>query len=170
MTYYYNKRLKMQVFMIKSLALLFPLLFVTPALAIDATGLVVRVSDGDTLTIRTDKERTFKVRLYGIDAPEKGQPYGKASSDNLKTLCAEQTAQIDVMSADRYGRLVGVVTCQDINANLDQLNKGLVWAYRQYLSGDEADVYISAETTAKETKSGLWKEPNQIAPWEWRRR
>lgn len=127
------------------------------------------VADGDTLTIRTERQHTFKIRLYGIDAPERGQPYSNVSADNLKALCAGQTARVEVVDTDRYGRLVGVVYCQDVNVNLDQLTKGLAWAYRQYLSDDSAS-YISAETTAKAARKGLWQEPSPIAPWEWRRR
>ena len=94
---------------------------------------VLSVYDGDTLTVLLENGRKIRVRLYGIDAPEKNQLYGEESHQNLVRLCEGQKALIDLMAADRYRRIVAQIYCQGINANINQLSQGLAWVYTEYL-------------------------------------
>ena len=151
---------------------LFFLLFSLPAFAADITGKVVSIADGDTLTILTSDNEQVKVRVYGIDAPERtrGQAYWRASRENLADLCAGQEATLEVMDTDRYKRTVAVVRCQGQNAGLNQVINGYAWAYTAYLKKDKASqLYREAEDTARQERRGLWQEPNPIPPWDWRR-
>src|SRR3970040_1841997 len=86
----------------------------------DFTGRVVKVSDGDTLTVLVNKEQV-RVRLDGIDAPERGQAFGKRSRQSLSDLCAAKQAHVAERGKDRYGRTIGVVTCAAVEANSEQV-------------------------------------------------
>ncbi len=76
------------------------------ALADTIEGKVVRVADGDTLTIRTSQPLDYRIRISGIDAPEKGQPFGNRSKQNLAQLALNKEAQLDCYKTDRYQRKV----------------------------------------------------------------
>lgn len=131
------------------------------------TGKVIKVADGDTLTILTaDKEQT-KVRLAAIDAPEKAQPFGERSKHSLSAMCFGKSATIDVVDLDRYGRTVGVVTCDGVEVNRTQVSRGMAWAYRKHIKGFE--FLIEEERKARSLKSGLWADPDPTPPWEWRK-
>lgn len=127
---------------------------------------VIGISDGDTLTVLINENEQMKVRLAEIDAPEKAQPFGKRSKQSLSDMCYQQTAVIERIDIDRYGRTVAKVQCGLINANEEQIRTGMAWIYRKYLR----DQKISAlEKGARESRLGLWKETNPIPPWEWRK-
>lgn len=133
-------------------------------------GRVVGVADGDTLTLLQQKpgarpvER--RIRLAGIDAPERAQPFGSRSRQELSRLCFRQEAEVDVEDVDRYGRVVGHVSCQGQPANLMMVESGMAWAYVQY---DPPKPYIDAEQAARDAGRGLWADPDPTPPWEWRR-
>ena len=134
-------------------------------------GLVIRVLDGDTVDIWSSNDRKFRIRLFGIDAPEKGQSYGEESTDNLIKYCADKSVTAELMDVDRYSLLIAVIYCDGINANLQQIKDGVAWVYDYYTSKDNQTLvspYYQAETTAKETKIGLWLGEEPIPPWEWR--
>lgn len=128
--------------------------------------LVVGIADGDTMTLRCE-ERTVKVRLAEIDAPEKRQPWGTRSRQALADLCFQHEATLRPEKLDRYGRTVGRVECAGQDASLAQAEAGLAWAYRRYLT----DARIAdTEAAAKAAHRGLWADPAPVAPWEWRNR
>lgn len=160
-------------------AVIFAVLVCSAAHAATVEGTVVRISDGDTLTILSVNNRQLKIRLYGIDAPERksgskwdAQPYSVKSTENLEMLCAGVTALVSIMDVDRYGRIVGVVYCQGVNVNIDQLQKGLAWSYDYFLEKEpqtpELLRYKEAQEAAKKSKAGLWRDKNPVPPWEWR--
>ena len=129
-------------------------------------GQVVSVADGDTLTVLDDTHQQHKIRLAGIDAPEKAQPFGQASKQRLSELCYQKQAIVVVVNTDRYGRMVGDVTCDDVHANEEMLRSGHAWVYRHY---DKGFAYFYAiEDAAKEAKLGLWVDDSPTPPWEWR--
>lgn len=129
------------------------------------TGKVVGVSDGDTLTVmRSGKGE--KVRLHGIDAPEKTQAFGEKARQFTSAACFGKDARVVVHDTDRYGRTVGEVWVGGVCHNLALVKAGFAWHYRQY-SKDEA--YAQAEAEARKAKAGLWKDANPVAPWEFRR-
>lgn len=137
------------------------------------TGVVVGVTDGDTVTLLDAHNQQHKIRLEGIDAPEKNQPYGQASKKNLSDLAFQQTVNADCSKADLYGRLICKILVRGEDVNLVQVSDGLAWHYKKYQSEqslDDRQLYALAENGARATKSGLWQEPNALAPWEWRHR
>lgn len=135
------------------------------------TGRVVKVTDGDTLTVLDDRQEQHKIRLAGIDAPESQQPWGQRSKVALIALVAGQTVTVDWRKRDRYGRIVGTVIMGGTDAGLAQIQAGLAWWYRQYAheqAPEERTRYAAAEAEARETPIGLWTDPRPVAPWDWR--
>jgi micrococcal nuclease len=126
-------------------------------------GTILRVLDGDTFVLQTD-DGSIMVRMNGIDAPEKNQPYGKESGDFLRKFLNKQCKVIK-HSIDRYGRTIGDLYIDNTWINLESIRMGLSWHYKKY-SKDK--ILSSAEDSARGIKVGLWKEECPIAPWEWR--
>lgn len=143
------------------------LLITSPADADTITGRVVGVTDGDTLTLLDDTKTQHKIRLAAIDAPEKAQPFGNRSKQALSDICFNQSARVDVTDTDRYGRSVGIVTCNNINSNEAVLSSGMAWVYRKYAKG--FGHYYAFKREAQTARHGLWVDSNPIPPWEWRR-
>jgi endonuclease YncB( thermonuclease family) len=151
-----------------------------PAYA-DIVGKVVAVTDGDTIKILDANNVLYKVRLTGIDAPEKAQPYGNASRKHLASLVAEKNVRVESSKNDRYGRLLGKVWVQPddcpgcdktLDANHAQIVSGMAWWYQYYANEQPAgdrERYKSAIIEAKAQKRGLWQETNPVPPWAWRR-
>lgn len=147
------------------------------------TGRVIGVADGDTVTV-LDADRTqHKIRVAGIDAPEKEQAFGQRSKASMSDLVFGKDVLVVAGKRDRYGRLVGKVlvaapscaasTCpKTLDAGLVQITTGMAWWYRQYAreqSSEDADAYALAEQAAREHRAGLWRDADPIAPWDWRR-
>jgi endonuclease YncB( thermonuclease family) len=129
-------------------------------------GEVVKVLDGDTIDVLYGGE-AVRVRLAGIDCPEKKQPFGKKAKERAVNLAAGREVAVDVETEDRYGRAVGVVTLPD-GGTLNEIlvREGFAWWYRQY----SKDARLGAlEAEAKEARRGLWSDPEPSPPWEWRR-
>lgn len=141
------------------------------ALADTLTGRVVAIADGDTLTILDQENRQHKIRLAGIDAPEKSQDFGQKSKSNLSTLAYNQQATADCRKQDRYRREVCVVSVAGKEVGLEQVTAGMAWWYRQYAreqTPEERTAYERAEFNAKIHRLGLWGSKNAIPPWDWR--
>jgi len=141
------------------------------------TGRVVKVSDGDTVTVleERDGDKTqVKVRLDGIDAPEKSQPFGDYCRKNLAAKVAGKEISVRVRKLDRYGRSIGNIQSKDGGSvNLQQVKEGCAWFYRQYArehERGERELYEAAEAKARAEKVGLWKDKEPEAPWEYRRK
>ena len=135
------------------------------------TGKVVSVSDGDTITVLDANKTQHKIRLEGIDAPEKAQAFGQRSKQHLSDQVFGK--QVDVVSnkTDKYGRSVGKVLVGGKDANLEQVRAGLAWHYKQYQSEQSASdrsAYASAATAAQAQRAGLWSDPKPMPPWDWR--
>jgi len=129
------------------------------------TGKVVSVTDGDTIKILTKDKKLYKIRLDGIDAPEKSQAFGRKSKNNLSKLVASKIANIHYEKKDRYGRILGIVFVEGIDMNLKQLEDGYAWVYRRYC--DRKD-YYKAEKYARTKKLGLWYDKHPTPPWDYR--
>lgn len=147
-------------------------LLVGPIQAETITGRVVGIADGDTLTILDAGRQQRKIRLSGIDAPEKAQPYGERSKTSLSALAFGQDATADCPKKDRYGRDVCTVTVKGEDVGLEQVAAGMAWWYRKY-AGEQipqarAD-YEAAEFMAKARRLGLWADKNPTPPWDWRK-
>ena len=136
------------------------------------TGRVVAVADGDTITVLDATRVQHKVRLAGIDAPEKGQPFGSRAKENLSRQVYGRTVTVDWQKTDRYGRVVGVVMSKGHDVNLEQVRAGLAWWYREYAreqSPDDRQRYEAAEADARRAQRGLWQDSHPTPPAEWRR-
>ena len=129
-------------------------------------GLVVKIADGDTLTLLTGSNEKIKVRLAGIDTPERKQPFGSEAKQALSELVFQKKALIEVETKDRYGRTVGIVFVDGQNINYELVRQGMAWVYRKY-TNDE--ILYELEAQAKTKKTGLWADAKPIAPWSWRK-
>lgn len=131
----------------------------------EITGKCVGVADGDTITVLSN-EREIRVRLSGIDAPEKSQPFGNAARERLRELCHGKQVVVKTAGRDKYGRTIGevLVDCESVNLRL--LQEGQAWHYKRY---DQTPEYAAAEIDAHEAKRGLWADDRAVPPWEWRR-
>lgn len=146
-------------------------------------GTVAKVCDGDSINVIDSLGTTVKVRLYGIDAPEKtknnhkisrtskpGQPYGEEAFDALKRKIEGQQVKVEVLEMNRNKRAVSVVWLGTRNINLEMLRDGFAWAYHQHLEGYHAPEYIQVEERAQKERRGLWQQNNPQPPWEFRKR
>lgn len=136
-------------------------------------GWVVGVSDGDTIKVIDSAKTEYKVRLKGIDAPEKKQPFGQKSKKSLSDLAYMKQVKIEFFKRDKYGRVLGKVLVNDKDVNLEQLRQGMAWVYVKYLKeipAKDQEQYLKAELTAKNTSTGLWSETAPIPPWEYRKK
>ena len=137
------------------------------------TGHVVKVTDGDTITVLDDSKIQHKIRLAGIDAPERKQPYGEASRKHLASLVAGQTVTVNWTKRDKYRRIVGVITFNGQDVNLGQIRMGYAWHYKEYereQSPADRRAYAEAEVEARGKRLGLWQDKEPMPPWEWRQR
>jgi endonuclease YncB( thermonuclease family) len=107
------------------------------------------------------------VRLDAIDAPERGQAFGKRSRQSLADMCAAKAATVVDRGKDRYGRTIGGVTCAGMDANSEQVRRGLAWVYVRY-APKGSPLYV-LEKDARLRGVGLWADRRPVAPWEWRR-
>lgn len=154
----------------KLLLTILALLFSFPAWA-DFTGNVVGVADGDTITVLDADKVQHKIRLTGIDAPEKNQPFGNRSKQSLSNMVFNKTVTVETDKRDRYGRELGKVFAGDKDANLEQVRAGFAWHYKAYertQSATDSQTYADAENEAKAAKRGLWVDADPTPPWEWR--
>jgi endonuclease YncB( thermonuclease family) len=133
----------------------------------DLVGRVVNVSDGDTLTMLVDAKQV-KVRLDGIDAPERKQPFGQRSHESLSELCAAKSARVVEKGMDRYGRTLGWIVCDGVEANSEQVRRGMAWVFVRYAPRNSPLYGLQRE--AQGTRRGLWLDPQPMAPWDWRTR
>lgn len=140
------------------------LLLATSLFALE--GRVVKVYDGDTITLLDKDMQQHRIRFYGIDAPEKSQSFGKRSQENLASMIAGKMINVDVQAEDRYGRSVGIVYLDDVDINKRQVADGYAWAYMQY----GGEIYKNDELRAREKKLGMWIDPNIEQPSEYRKR
>ncbi|HQU50638.1 MAG TPA: thermonuclease family protein [Casimicrobiaceae bacterium] len=132
----------------------------------DFSGRVVAVADGDTITVR-DGARDVHVRLWGIDAPERGQPWSKRSRQALAARALRQDAEVAERGKDSYGRTLARVVVGGTDLGDAQLADGLAWVYRRY-SNDGA--MLALEEGARSARRGLWSLPEPEPPWQWRAR
>ena len=156
-----------------SLILLFLGLHVSSAYATQVLqALVVGVSDGDTITVLDAGKHQHKIRLQGIDAPEKAQAYGQKSKESLSALVYKKNVQVLWAKKDRYGRTVGQVMVGGLDACLEQVKRGMAWHYKDYQAEQSAEdrvLYDRAEIQARSQRLGLWQDAAPQEPSAFRR-
>lgn len=158
--------------LLSSAVLVLWLAWVQSAAAAVLNGIVVGVTDGDTVTVLDSSRKQHKVRLAGIDAPEAHQAFGQRSRQYLASLVFRQQLTVEWSKHDRFGRILGKVLLDGNDVNLKLVEAGLAWFYRQYAheqSPSDAMRYADAENEAREKHIGLWTDAHAVAPWEWRK-
>lgn len=147
---------------------LFIFLFVSLSVEANFSGKVVKIIDGDTIDV-LNQNKTSRIRLYGIDAPERGQPYGYKSKLFLTSLVANKNVFIVENSKDRYNRILGVIYLDNKNINEILVINGLAWAYRY--KQKPIDIKIAElELKAKNNRVGLWADEDPIEPYIYRKK
>lgn len=157
--------------------ILLPVLLLAAAVQVPAAsenipvlpGTVTAIVDGDTIDVQLSSG-PIRVRLHGVDTPERGQSWGKESTAALTALVMGKEVDIEPFSQDRYERMIGIVFFGDLNVNLELVKRGHAWAYRQYMRKEDSALCIN-EAAARTAKKGLWAARERpVAPWEWRRK
>ena len=157
----------------KSAATTLVLCLVLQAQAETLLGKVIHVQDGDSITVLDETHTQHKIRLSGIDAPERRQAFGNVSKESLAEQVAGQSVAVEWDKVDRYGRKVGKVLLAGLDSNLVQIKRGLAWHYKQYereQSPADRQSYAAAEAKARAAKLGLWRDAEPTPPWEFRRK
>lgn len=130
-------------------------------------GKVISIADGDTVTVLTNANEQVKIRIYGIDCPEKKQAFGAKAKQFLSSLIFGQVVMIQPLGKDLYGRTIARITCEGRDIGLTMIQYGYAWWYQQYAK-KEID-YKKAQSKAKEQQLGLWADANPVEPWKFRK-
>ena len=141
-------------------------LVATPLCAAELAGRVVAVHDGDTISVLV-AGTPIRVRLAGIDAPERGQPFANAARHALESRVAGRDVSVVQRGRDGYGRVLGRVYVDAIDINAEQVRSGYAWVFRRF--GADARL-LALEAEAKAAGRGLWRDAWAVAPWLWRER
>ena len=150
---------------IQDLMFVIILVLLIPLTAFAWSGKCVGVADGDTISVMHEG-KAEKIRLHGIDCPEKGQPFGKRAKQFTSDMVFGKIVEIKPTTTDRYGRTVAWVYVDDICLNEELLKAGLAWHFKKY----SQDTKLAAlENDARSKEIGLWSDKNSVPPWEWRR-
>lgn len=149
-----------------AIALMGWVLFLAQTACADFTGKVVKVADGDTITVLRGREQ-IKIRLAGIDAPEKAQPFGNVARQSMSETLFGKEVRVVEQGRDRYGRTIGRVYQGDIDVSAEQIKQGMAWVYRKYTQ--ETALY-QLEDEAKQRRHGLWADAEPTPPWAWRKK
>lgn len=127
------------------------------------------VLDGDSFLAEIDS-KPVNVRLWGIDAPEKQQPYARFSKNSLKRLIGQQLVRLQPVEYDRYGRMVAMVfSDKGVNINQKQIENGAAWVHRYYCHQTICEVWKTLELQAQQNGLGLFQEKNPTRPWVWKK-
>ena len=136
------------------------------------TGRVVRIADGDTLTLLDSTKTQHRIRLAGIDSPEKGQAFGQHCKKSLSDLAYDRVVTVESNKLDRYSRVIGKVLVNGQDVNLEQIQRGCGWHYKTYQKEQSLEdrlSYNAAEESARASRVGLWTDKEPVPPWDWRK-
>ena len=149
--------------------LLYTILLLSLSLSIQSKtlkGRIIKISDGDTVTLLDSTNTQHKIRLDGIDCPERKQPFGTKATNFVKKLTTGKTIVVEWEKKDRYGRILGYVYADGVNVNKELLKNGLAWHYKHY---NEDQELAKLEQQAKDKKLNIWSDKNPIEPYRWRK-
>ena len=158
------------MFVLRTAVLFFAL--TTAASAATITGRVTAIADGDSFTLTDGRRRSTRVRIQGVDAPERRQAFSYASKQALSDMLYGRDVVVAIDKQDRYGRIVGMVKIDGRDAGLQQIRAGLAWFYSHYsneMNASDRAAYVAAQRDARAARRGLWSELNPIPPWRFRR-
>ncbi|MDO9233920.1 MAG: thermonuclease family protein [Methylotenera sp.] len=142
------------------------------SLADQLQGKVIKVTDGDTVNVLTNDNELHKIRLSGIDSPEKKQAFGNKSKQALDDEIGGKVVTVEFNKRDRYQRIIGKIMFNGKDVNLHQIQRGLAWHYKKYQNEQEVEdrsIYADAEYLAQRDKLGLWADTNSMPPWDFRK-
>ena len=153
----------------RRLLLSLPLLAAVQAASAETIeGRVVAVADGDSFTLVDKDRKRHRVRLAEVDAPELKQPFGAASRKSLAEICLKKPATLAVVETDAYKRVIGKLKCADIDANVEQVRRGMAWVRAGSILPNSP--LPEMEANARLRGLGLWAGEKPEPPWEWRKR
>ena len=135
-------------------------------------GKVVSVADGDTITVLDSQKTQHKIRLQGIDAPERAQAFGNKSKQSLHEMVHGKQVTVDYQKKDKYGRVVGKLMLDNTDICLEQVKRGMAWHYKQYANEQpkqDQEQYAQAEKKAQAESIGIWKDKSPTPPWVFRK-
>jgi len=135
-------------------------------------GRVVRIADGDTITVLDGANAQHRIRLQGIDAPESHQAFGTQSKNSLSDMIFDREVTVEYDKIDQYGRIVGKILLDGKDVNLEQIKAGMAWHYKEYQreqSPTDRDLYAHAEDEARNARRGLWADADPIEPGAFRK-
>ncbi|MGD9950645.1 MAG: thermonuclease family protein, partial [Desulfobulbus sp.] len=151
-----------------NLFFVFPLIgLLLPSTSFSWSGPVLSISDGDTIIVLHEGKRE-KIRLYGIDCPEKDQVGGEEARKLTLALISGRRIEVEAKGKDRYGRTVGLVKIDSTSLNESLILNGYAWVYWQYCDEKFCSTWLQLEGEARKQKKGMWKNPDAIPPWEWK--
>jgi micrococcal nuclease len=130
---------------------------------------VIRIIDGDTLEIQRER-RVQRVRIWGIDTPERDQPYASQAQQFTRSLLVGRETVIQPMDFDVYGRLVALITVDEKNISEELVGSGLAWVHIYFCNEPICTAWQSLQQRAKSRRIGLWSDPHPIAPWQWKKK
>lgn len=159
----------MQSFIIKffTLVLAVTVFLAIPAFAFQAK--VIGIADGDTITVLTEDNQKIRVRLYGIDCPEKSQAFGGRAKQFTAQAVYGWTVEIEPVDTDRYGRTVGIVSLNGKSLNESLIKAGYAWYYATYCNEKICNFWKALERSAQADGLGLWSQVTPRPPWVYRR-
>jgi endonuclease YncB( thermonuclease family) len=143
-----------------------------PAGSQTLNGRVVRIADGDTITVLDATNTQHRIRLEGIDAPESHQAFGAQSKQSLSEMVFGKDIRVVIRKTDQYGRLVGKILLDGKDINLEQVKAGLAWHYKEYQreqTPEDRELYARAEDEARAARRGLWQESDPVEPSAFRK-
>ena len=135
-------------------------------------GRVVRIADGDTITVLDGINAQHRIRLQGIDAPESHQAFGTQSKKNLSNMIFDRQVTVEYEKTDQYGRIVGKILLDGKDINLEQIKAGMAWHYKEYQreqSPTDRELYARAEDEARHARRGLWADADPAEPSAFRK-
>lgn len=159
----------MKIKLISALICSFILAFSFNAFPKTITARVVGISDGDTIKVLVDN-REIRIRLYGIDCPEKNQAFGKRAKQFTSGFAYGKVVQIESIDRDRYGRFVALVYVGNSCLNEELVRNGFAWVYFRYCKKSLCHRWHEYQDNAKNNKRGLWADPNPAPPWDFRKK
>ena len=129
-------------------------------------GKVIKIADGDTFTLIFKNGFDVRVRLNGIDSPEKKQAFSKRAKQTLSDLIINKDVKVHYESKDRYGRVLGDVYVGNVNINYEMVRRGMAWHFTRY---SEDNILATLEKEARNNKIGLWVDSEPVSPWDYRK-
>jgi len=157
-------------FFFQTIGVIFLLLVLSFSAWADFTGKVVKIADGDTITVLDHYKVQHRIRLTGIDAPERKQAFGSRSRQSLSKLVFGKRVIVKTNKRDRYGRVLGKILINGTDVNKEQLRRGMAWhGYLRDQTAADRIAYADVEKNARKEQRGLWVDPNPLPPWKWRK-